>query len=213
MFSGIHCLISLRMQSACVCLHVSVCTLKGEGGFPVRSQIRLLPFLWLIPVSLTLSKARLLRFGRIHDWLLDPQHFFRIKHSLLQHCGYFQCRNAGLRERLTIRAEEPLSLPHCSVTVRVGWGRKTFLSWELSPSSSPDMSCGNTTWIAAYSQELASGNKLRPKIHLDMYWRALTLQQGGLTASVFILIQVECQNISQEDSSITALAGKLYKTR
>lgn len=117
---GIYCLIDQSTNAECVhvCTCVCVCThehVEGRGGVPsvVTNQTFALS---LTHTSLSYTFVSTTSpFWKNMRLTSSPPHFFRIKHSLLQRCGYFQCRNAGLRERLTIRAGEPLSLPRCRV--------------------------------------------------------------------------------------------------
>lgn len=149
---GMNCLIDQSTNAKCVCVHQHV---EGRGGVPtvVTNQTFALSLTHTSPSYAFKSKTS--PFWKNMQLTSSPPHFFRINHSLLQHCGYFQCHNAGLKGSLSeLKSSYSCQTAECHCTSGLD---KTFLSPHLSLSSSPNMSCGNITWMAACSQGLALG--------------------------------------------------------
>lgn len=147
---GMNCLIDQSTNAKCVCVHQHV---EGRRGVPsvVTNQTFALSLTHTSPSYAFKSKTS--PFWKNMQLTSSPPHFFRINHSLLQHCGYFQCHNAGLKGSLSeLKSSYSCQTAECHCTSGLD---KTFLSL----SSSPNMSCGNITWMAACSQGLALGKK------------------------------------------------------
>lgn len=163
------------------------------------SQIRLLPFLWLIPVYLILSDVRLLHFGRVCDWLLHPHTFSGWNNSLLQHCSYVQCCNAGLRDRLIMGAEKPSLPPHWRVLL-CQWAGSTQHFWAQVWAWAQVH-----TFLVATRQEWqpalkASGKKsLRANIPLKRQVKAPTCSEGGWLLLSLSTTKPRSQSFSRED--------------
>lgn len=116
---GIRCPIGQSTQAQCTHVCTRVCAHAGAcwRGVPivVANQTFALSLTHTSPSYAFKSKTS--PFWNNTRLTSSPPHFFRIKRSLSQHCGYFQCRKAGLREKGSqSELQSPRSpLPRCRV--------------------------------------------------------------------------------------------------